>query len=242
MNKLENTTVLVTGGAVRIGRSIALAAAEEGANLVIQYNNSISEAETLQKDIEALGRKAVVYQADFASPQDCLRFAQKTFSEQKIDAVINHASIFADLSWDDTTLESWNDHLAVNLTAPYLISKEFALSFKGDRKGRIINLLDWRAFRPGPDHLPYTISKAGLAALTQSLAISLAPEITVNGIALGAILPPSDGGKVEDLVSSLPIPRWAELDEVSELLLFLLTGPTYITGEIIHLDGGRHLV
>jgi pteridine reductase len=242
MNKLDDSTILVTGGAVRIGRSIALTAAQEGANLVIQYNSSIAEAEALQKDIDSLGRKAITYQADFSSPQECLDFSKRVFSEQKIDAVINNASIFADLGWDNTSLESWNTHLAVNLTAPYLISREFALSLKDGRSGRIINLLDWRAFRPGPDHLPYTISKAGLAALTQSLAISLAPAITVNGIALGAILPPSDGGKVEDLVSNLPIPRWAELDEVSELLMFLLTSPTYITGEIIHLDGGRHLI
>lgn len=242
MNKLEGSTILVTGGAVRIGRSIALLAAQEGANLVIQYNSSVAKANTLQNDIESLGHKAFTYQADFATPQNCLDFAKHVFSNHKINAVINNASLFADLGWDNTSLESWNAHLAVNLTAPYLISREFALSIKGERSGRIVNLLDWRAFRPGPDHLPYTISKAGLAALTQSLAISLAPAITVNGIALGAILPPSDGGKVENLVSSLPIPRWAEQDEVTDLLLFFLTGPTYITGEIIHLDGGRHLV
>ena len=81
-----------------------------------------------------------------------------------------------------------------------------------------------------------------LASLTRSLAISLAPNITVNGIALGAILPPSDGGNVEDLVSTLPIPRWADIAELVDTLLFLLTGPEYITGEIIHLDGGRHLI
>ena len=103
-------------------------------------------------------------------------------------------------------------------------------------------MLDWRALRPGKDHLPYTISKSGLAALTKSLSISLAPDITVNGIALGAILPPSDGGEIEDLVSGLPIPRWADIRELEETLIFLLSGPSYITGEIIHLDGGRHLL
>jgi pteridine reductase len=103
-------------------------------------------------------------------------------------------------------------------------------------------MLDWRALRPGPDHFPYTISKAALVAMTRSFASALAPRITVNGIALGAILPPSDGGDTETPIRDVPAKRWAELDEVWQTVLFLLTGTGYITGEIIHLDGGRHLV
>ena len=103
-------------------------------------------------------------------------------------------------------------------------------------------MLDWRALRPGTDHFPYTISKSGLAAMTKSLAISLAPNITVNGLALGAILPPSDGGNTDQTTAGLPMPRWAELQELEESMLFLLTCPDYITGEILHLDGGRHLI
>jgi pteridine reductase len=108
--------------------------------------------------------------------------------------------------------------------------------------GRIVNILDWRALRPGRDHLPYTISKSALAALTQSLAAALAPQITVNALALGAILPPSDGSDTTGLLQFVPVRRWASLDEVDEALLFLLEGPAYITGEILHVDGGRHLV
>ena len=103
-------------------------------------------------------------------------------------------------------------------------------------------MLDWRATKPQSDHFPYTISKSGLAALTKSLAVSLAPNITVNGIALGAVLPPSDGGESDQITSNLPNPRWAKIQEIEATLLFLLTGPEYITGEIIHVDGGRHLV
>ena len=242
MTKLKGKTILITGGAVRIGKSLSLATAREGANLVIQYNRSRIEAETLQAEISTMGRIAEIYQADFSSQEECLQFAKWVFSQHQIYAVVNNASIFSNLSWDNTSIESWNAHLAINLTAPYIISREFALSLKEGNKGRIVNLLDWRALRPGPDHLPYTVSKAGLAALTKSLAISLAPNLAVNGIALGAILPPRDGGELEDLISDLPIPRWAELKEVEETLLFLLTGPSYITGEIIHLDGGRHLI
>ena len=132
--------------------------------------------------------------------------------------------------------------MRVNLSAPFLLSQRFAEAINPEAQGRIINILDWRALRPGADHLPYTISKAGLAALTRSLAIALAPNITVNGLAFGAILPPSDGGLTQDLLEFVPAKRWADLKEVDQALLFLLTGPSYINGEIIHLDGGRHLV
>lgn len=242
MGMLEGKTILITGAAVRIGRALAIAAAQEGANLVVQYNSSREDAESLQEEITALGQQASIYQADFSSPQESLRFSKQVFSFHKVDGLVNNASIFSDLAWNNTDIESWNDHLSINLTAPFILSREYALSLGKGKTGRIINMLDWRALRPGPDHLPYTISKSGLAALTKSLAISLAPDITVNGIALGAILPPSDGGETEDLVSDLPVPRWADLEEVAAALLFLLTGPAYITGEIIHLDGGRHLI
>jgi NAD(P)-dependent dehydrogenase (short-subunit alcohol dehydrogenase family) len=221
---------------------LALALAREGANLIIHHSQSPQEAADLQEQIHHLGKRASIFRSDFSSPSDVEDFADKVFNSEKVDAVINNASIFTDHNWKSTTADEWNRHQQVNLLAPFLISQSFAKSLSAGAKGRIINLLDWRALRPGADHLPYTISKAGLASLTKSLAISLAPNITVNGIALGAILPPSDGGEIEDLVSSLPIPRWAEMEELEETLVFLLCGPAYITGEIIHLDGGRHLI
>ena len=99
-----------------------------------------------------------------------------------------------------------------------------------------------RALRPGPDHLPYTISKAALAALTRSLAAELAPRIIVNGLALGAVLPPADGGDGNKVIEKVPAGRWSQPEEVQQALVFLLVGPEYITGEILHVDGGRHLV
>ncbi|MFN3491969.1 MAG: SDR family oxidoreductase, partial [Anaerolineales bacterium] len=129
---------------------------------------------------------------------------------------------------------------AINLTAPFLLSQAFA---KQTTHGRIINILDWRALRPGADHFPYTITKSALASMTKSLAVALAPNITVNGLAMGAILPPADKpSPSEKIIESVPAKRWAEANEVEGALIFLLTCPTYITGEIIHLDGGRHLI
>jgi len=238
---LNGKTILITGSARRIGRSLAIAVAKAGGDLIIHHNNSPEAAEKTKQEILGLGQKAQILQADFSNIESTSRFTENVFSHNKIDVLVNNASIFSDLSWAETRIDDWNKHLAINLTAPFLLSQRFGRSLIGDQKGRIINLLDWRALRPGSDHFPYTISKAGLAALTKSLAIALAPNITVNGIALGAVLPPSDSSSSENIISALPIPRWAELIEVEETLLYLLTGPSYITGEIIHLDGGRHL-
>ncbi len=108
--------------------------------------------------------------------------------------------------------------------------------------GRIVNLLDWRALRPGADHFAYTVSKAALAGLTKSLAAALAPAITVNGLALGAVLPPKDGGDTSRILENVPAKRWGSLEDVSRALIFLLAEAPYTTGEIIYVDGGRHLI
>lgn len=240
--KLKNKRVLITGAAKRIGRILSLLIAREGGEVLIHHNNSIAEAKSLRNDILDLGQNAVIFQADFSDPGSTKKFIDQVFSLYEIDAVINNASMFSNLDWKTTTIEDWRRHQSVNLETPFLISQAYAESAREEKNGKIINMLDWRALRPGADHLPYTISKAGLAALTKSLAVSLAPNITVNGIALGAILPPSDGPPAETITASLPIPRWATIPELEETMMFLLSGPDYITGEVIHLDGGRHLV
>jgi pteridine reductase len=157
-------------------------------------------------------------------------------------ALVNSAAVFAPLTWQDSRVEDWNAHVALNLVAPFLLSQAFARGLPEDEHGRIVNLLDWRALRPGPDHLPYTVTKAALAALTRSLAAALAPRISVNGLALGAILPPASGAANPAILNNVPAQRWGTLAEVGEALVFLLDGPGYITGEILHVDGGRHLV
>jgi NAD(P)-dependent dehydrogenase (short-subunit alcohol dehydrogenase family) len=238
---LKDKTILVTGSARRIGRIFALAVAKAGGDVIIHHSNSPEEAEETKQEIVSLGQEATIIQADFSDPKSTDEFIKEIFSSHKLDGLVNNASVFSNLSWADTQISQWNNHLAINLTAPFLLIQAFGKNLPKNLDGRIVNILDWRALHPGADHLPYTISKAALAALTKSLAAALAPNITVNGIAFGAVLPPSDGGSSENIFSSVPLPRWAEITEVEETLLFLLTGPKYITGEIIHLDGGRHL-
>ncbi len=233
--------VLITGAARRIGRSLALAVAGAGFDVAIHYGSSSSEAETLQQEISALGRKTVLLQADLSNPDETAGLIDQVLPHGTLYGLINNASIFKDLDWQTTTLADWQEHLTVNLTAPFLLSQAFARALPAQKKGRIINLLDWRALRPGPDHLPYTISKAALASLTYSLASALAPRVTVNGLALGAILPPVTGNASPKITSKIPAGRWGSLDAVDRACVFLLTGPDYITGEILHVDGGRHL-
>jgi NAD(P)-dependent dehydrogenase (short-subunit alcohol dehydrogenase family) len=240
--RLKNKKFLITGGAKRIGRILSLLIAREGGDVLIHHNNSVAEATSLQNEIQAIGQISEVFQSDFSLPESTNDFIREVFGSYQIDAVINNASIFSNLDWKTTKPEDWRIHQSINLEAPFLISQAFAKSMSSGKKGRIINMLDWRALKPGADHLPYTVSKAGLASLTKSLAISLAPNISVNGIALGAILPPSDGAPAADITHGLPIPRWATIRELEETVMFFLSGPEYITGEILHLDGGRHLV
>ncbi|MCK9547668.1 MAG: SDR family oxidoreductase [Sphaerochaeta sp.] len=237
MKEVEYT--LITGAAKRVGRAIALHLAEHGHDIAVHYHHSLGDAETLKGEIEALGRKALLVQADLGQSEEAGTIITSILEVGRVRAVVNNASIFEQFDLRTTTVDAWQRHLAVNLTAPLLISQAYAETGTG---GRIVNLLDWRVARSDPNHLPYAVSKAALEALTRNLAVALAPAFQVNGLALGAVLPPSDGRDVAHLLKDVPSHRWADLSEVGEAVRFLLDGPAYITGEVITIDGGRHLV
>jgi NAD(P)-dependent dehydrogenase (short-subunit alcohol dehydrogenase family) len=238
--QLRGKTILVTGGAKRVGRIFSLACARAGADVVVHHGHSADEAETTRGEIKRMGRRAWVIEADLSDPAQAGNLISLLNESTPLHGLVNSAAIFASLSLETTSLEDWQTHLQVNLTTPFLLSQAFAR--QAPDGARIVNILDWRALRPGADHFPYTISKAALAALTRSLAVALAPRVVVNGLALGAILPPSDGKARADIIKNVPAGRWAEEEEVAQALTFALTCPAYITGEIIHVDGGRHLV
>jgi NAD(P)-dependent dehydrogenase (short-subunit alcohol dehydrogenase family) len=240
MTALTGHTGLVTGAGRRLGRAFAEALAEEGANVVVHYGSSAQEAEQVVKVIQQHGIEAIALQGDLSNPQAAEEvFASAIQSMGEIDILINNAAIFGSATALQTTLTDWQRHLDINLTSPFLLSQAFAQAL-GDRPGSIVNLLDWRALQPGDDHFAYNISKAGLSALTRGLALALAPNVRVNGLALGAILPPEGGGEGDPL-EGVPAGRWGTVEEAVEGLLFLLTASNYITGEILHIDGGRHL-
>lgn len=237
---LAGKTVLITGAARRLGRLFALACARAGANIVIHHAHSDSDASGLLAEIKGLGRTAWIYQADLTDPFQTQNLIPLINRTTRVHSLINSAAIFESLTFESTTIEKWEAHLALNLTAPFLLSQAFAR--QADEGARIVNILDWRALRPGADHFPYTVSKSALAGMTKSMAVALAPTIAVNGLALGAILPPGDGNAAPEITKNIPMKRWALAGEAEQTLLFLLTCPAYITGEIVHVDGGRHLI
>lgn len=239
---LTGKTILITGAARRVGRQLALSVAGAGADVIIHHSNSLAEAEETAAEIVKLGRHAWVLQADFRQPSEAETLVERAIKLSPLYALVNNSAIFEPVGLAQTTLESWQQHMDINLTAPFLLSREFAAQLSPEHKGRIVNIVDWRALRPSADHFPYTISKAALVALTKSCAVALAPRITVNGLALGAILPPDNQPNKVDVAREIPAGRWAHLEEVSQALLFLLDGPEYITGDILYVDGGRHLI
>jgi len=239
---LAGKNILITGSARRVGKLLALAAAKAGGNVIIHHSHSRHLAEETQKEILALGRKANIVSADLSSPSQAESLYSQAGAFGEIDILVNNAAIFEPYDIFTTTLDAWQRHMDINLTAPFLLSQAMARAVPENHFARIVNILDWRALRPGVDHFPYTISKAALTAMTQSLAAKLAPNIIVNGLALGAILPPADNPLQPNILRNVPAKRWAEPEELSQAFIFLLTCPTYITGEVIHLDGGRHLV
>jgi NAD(P)-dependent dehydrogenase (short-subunit alcohol dehydrogenase family) len=238
---LAGKTALITGAARRLGRVFALTIAAAGGNVIIHHGHSQPEAEQLQAEIEHLGRLAWVVSADLEDAAQVEHLIPRCLEISLPDILINNAAVFDPETINDTSLAAWQQTLSVNLTAPFLISQAFARALPAERNGRIVNMLDWRALRPGADHFAYSISKAALAAMTKSMSQAFAPAVAVNGLALGAILPPS-GGANPDLLKSVPAGRWARQSEVEQALLYLLCGPDYLTGEIVYLDGGRHLV
>lgn len=239
---LNGKTILITGAARRLGKALSLACAENGADIILHYNSSNQEVDSVMESISDLGRKSWKLQANLEDPSQVESLMTKALSISDIYGLVNNASIFKSINFMDTSLAQWDEHMRVNLTAPFLLTQLFARHYALLEPGRVLNLVDWRALRPGKDHFPYTISKSALVSLTKSTALQLAPRISVNAIALGAILPPVGEPEDPNLVKNVPLKRWADLNEYTQTALFLLDGPGYITGEVIHLDGGRHLV
>jgi NAD(P)-dependent dehydrogenase (short-subunit alcohol dehydrogenase family) len=242
MEDLRNKKVLITGAAHRLGKVMALAAARAGADILLHHGHSPEEAQSTAEQIRLFGRSCWVIQSDLNNPDEVNKLIADAFAHSPIFCLVNNASIFPPGGMIETSLTTWQESLNVNLTAPFLLSQAFLRNHVQGQSGRVINLLDWRALRPGRDHFAYTICKSALVALTQGTALAGAPDVSVNALALGAILPPANEPKNEKLTAQIPLHRWATIEEFEEAFIYLLTGPAYINGEIIHLDGGRHIV
>ncbi len=233
---------LVTGGARRLGRSIALALAETGFAIGLHCHASTDDAEATAAELRARGARVAVLVADLTREEDVRGLVAR--AEEKLGPVgvlVNNASVFERDEWNDATRESWDAHLEPNLRAPFVLMQAFA---RGVREGQgvVINLLDQRVWSLTPHFVSYTVSKAALWSLTQSMALALAPRIRVNAIGPGPALPSPRQSEAQFLrqAASTPLQRGTSPEEIGRAVLAILALPA-MTGQMLALDGGQHL-
>lgn len=240
MYELSGKTALVTGAARRLGNAISIGLAKQGVNVVIHYSRSEKEARVLKQEIASLGVKSWVVKADFMDSETC----EKTIKQAHelsggIDILVNNASVFSMAEMNNVKLENINAALLPNAWAPFLLSRYFE---KRDH-GKIVNILDTRISGYDLDHFAYYLSKRMLEVLTKTLALKLAPNVTVNGVAPGLILPPEgkDYSYLEQKKDSVPLKKYGSTQNVVETVIFLIRND-FVTGQVVFVDGGKHLI
>ena len=241
--ELDGRVAIVTGGAVRLGKALALALAQEGVRLGLHYNASAGPAEQAVAEIKSLGSDGLAVQADLSQSSQAQKVIERTAAHfGRLDILVNSAAIFEPAGVGQTTEALWDTHFAINLKAPFFLSQAFAAYVGKDRPAHIVNIADWRGLRPDTNYLAYSLTKAGLLSMTEGLALALAPNIQVNAIAPGAILPPpgKDQAYLDRLVQAIPVRRVGSPAEIVRALLYLLESD-FVTGETVFVTGGEHL-
>jgi NAD(P)-dependent dehydrogenase (short-subunit alcohol dehydrogenase family) len=238
---LAGKTALVTGAARRIGRAVSLDLAASGSNVVVHYSSSAGEAEALASEISRLGVRAIALRADLAKPDEVERLV--ALAEERagpLDVLVNNASVFEPETIDAASLDRLVRSVEVNAWAPFVLTRAFARRFG---RGRVVNLLDTRVSGLDLAHVGYVLGKQLLAVLTRMTAVAFAPGLTVNAVAPGLILPPAGEGEeyLARLAHGLPLQRHGAAEDVARAVLFLLESD-FITGQVVFVDGGRHLV
>jgi NAD(P)-dependent dehydrogenase (short-subunit alcohol dehydrogenase family) len=234
---------LVTGGARRLGRAIALGLAEAGFSIAVHTRAGGQEAERTASDIRALGVAAAVLVADLALEAEAATLVPGARAALgPLGVLVNNASTFERDEWHDASRSSWDRHIEPNLRAPFVLMQQFAGALPADAHGAVINMLDERVWSLTPHFVSYTVAKAGLWTLTQTMALALAPRIRVNGIGPGPALP-SPRQTPEQFTrqsASVPLGHGTSPGEVARAVLALLALPS-VTGQMLALDGGQHL-
>jgi pteridine reductase len=239
-NPLHGQAALITGAAVRLGRQTALTLADHGVNIVAHYSRSGDPASALCREIQSRGVKAFPIQADLQKPEDrASLIARAVEAVGPLGILINNASIFPLQTLDDLTLPGLMENVQVNAWAPLELARNFARSA---HRGKIVNLEDSRLRGYDFAHAGYILSKHMLSLITRMLAVKLAPHFTVNAVAPGLILPPpgKDQSYLDRLVATVPLQRHGSPADIANAVLFLLESD-FITGQVIYVDGGRHL-
>ena len=243
---LDGRVALITGGR-RIGAVIATELARAGLDIALVYNRSKAEAEETAHAVDAVGQRAIILQADLRQPDACQRVVDGTVDRfGRLDVLVNMASAYTSVPFDDLTVEMWDAQLNVDLRAAWLCARAAVPHMRRLRGGRIINFSDWlpRSGRPRYEgYLTYYVAKAGVTALTEAMALELArDQILVNAIAPGPIIAPEDTSNetFAAVERATPLGRWGGEIEVAKMVLALIDSD-FVTGETIRVDGGRHL-
>jgi NAD(P)-dependent dehydrogenase (short-subunit alcohol dehydrogenase family) len=234
---------LVTGAGKRIGRAIALALAEAGFAVALHYRSSRAEAEATAALVRERGRHAHLVRADLAREAEVEPLvAEAQAALGPLGVLVNNASTFERDEWHDATRQSWDSHMEANLRAPFVLTQAFARALPPQGEGAVVNLLDQRVWSLTPHFVSYTLSKAGLWALTQTMALALAPRIRVIGIGPGPTVPSprQTQAQFDRQAASVPLRRPSSPEEVARAVLAALALPS-LTGQMIALDGGQHL-
>lgn len=241
----ERPVALVTGGALRVGRSIALALAARGFDLALHYRNSRGAAEEVAQIAQAAGARVTLFAADFARPGSAEELAEEVLHGAGTPAVVVlSASSYQREPLSAISAEGFRLTLETNLLAPFFLAQKLGLAMRTAGHGQIITLLDWSLDRPDPEYLAYQAAKAGLREVTFALARGLAPEVRVNGIAPGAVLLPEETSaesreavRRKTLVGHLGSP-----EDIARAVLYLIEAEHFVTGTILRVDGGRTLL
>ena len=234
-----NPVALVTGGGVRVGRAIALGLVESGYDLVVSYNSSATGAAEVATAAAHLGRRVHPAQADLSREEDVVRLARSVADRfGRLDLLVNSASSFVANDLLEVTTEEWDAVMAVNLRAPFLLVRETAELLRAAR-GSVVNIVDLSALQPWTSHPHHSVSKAGLLHLTKVMARALAPDVRVNAVAPGHVLPPEyfSEADIERDRRRVPLGRIGTPDDVVGAVRFLARAH-YVTGEVIVVDGG----
>jgi pteridine reductase len=240
--KLKGRIALVTGAGVRVGRAIALALGESGADVAVHYNSSRSAAEETARSLADMGVRAVTVKADLSNPGaiDSL-FAEVEGSLGGPDLLVNSAAVFEPAAPGEMDPGKWERAIAVNLTAPFLCCRAAVPFMKTKGRGDIVNICDIGGLAAWKGYGHYNVSKAGLIMLTRSLAVELAPGIRVNGVAPGTVLFPDgyDEAARKRIESRIPMGHAGSPKDVAGAVLFFVAGSGYVTGQVLAVDGGR---
>jgi hypothetical protein len=241
-SSLEGKVALVTGASKRIGRALAIALAEEGVHIVAHDRRNL-EAETAKVcgEVEECGAKSWKVMADLEKPEEYETLVARALQAAgSLDILINNASLFLPSTVMDVGFNDVTRHLHVNAWAPFVLSREFA---RLANRGKIVNVLDTKIKGSDPAHTAYILSKQMLASMTRMCALEFSPAISVNAVAPGLILPPAgkDEAYLDGLARALPLRRHGGPEDVTDAVLYLLRSD-FVTGQIIYVDGGRHLL